>query len=325
MIVREGIDAGLDIRNVPLDQGDHVGIDGQRSGTGAADWTGGRALSPSRRLRREPPQNEVMGRHTSQAEPNGSPHRRGAYQIGKADRSFAAIRKSGLPAVIGPPRRRPARSRLRRLHALPSRRGILRTNPNVRGQVASFFPIGSVVMKRPVAARQFRLDYFVGPASAAELPEDVRARLTTGCDLLRQALGAADIPARLLGAAEDVGLSFASVANCAVIPDDPVNVWRDHAMVDRLGPPETEVLYLGGAWLEEEVLIAALSAVRIGYDTRVFTDLSVLRSLLDRTPALDRLAQHGILTTTVRQTVMEWSLSAPNEDLARRLRAMLEQ
>ena len=56
MIVREGIDAGLDIRNVPLDQGDHVGIDGQRSGTGAADWTGGRALSPSRRLRREPPQ-----------------------------------------------------------------------------------------------------------------------------------------------------------------------------------------------------------------------------------------------------------------------------
>ena len=74
-------------------------------------------------------------------------------------------------------------------------------------------------------------------------------------------------------------MSFASVANCAVIPDDPVNVWRDHDMVDRLGPPETEVLYLGGAWLEEEVLIAALSAVRIGYDTRVFTDLSVLRSL----------------------------------------------
>ena len=52
----------------------------------------------------------------------------------------------------------------------------------------------------------------------------------------------------------------------------------------------------------------------------VLTDLSVLRSLLDRTPALDRLAQHGILATTVRQTVMEWSLAAPNEDLARQLR-----
>ena len=96
-------------------------------------------------------------------------------------------------------------------------------------------------------------------------------------------------------------------------------------MIDRLGPPETQVLYLGGAWLEEEVLIAALSAARIGYDTRVFSDLSVLRSLLDRTPALDRLTQHGILTTTVRQTLMEWSRGVADHELARRLRAMLEQ
>ena len=85
------------------------------------------------------------------------------------------------------------------------------------------------------------------------------------------------------------------------------------------------MLYLGGAWLEEEVLIAALSAARIGYDTRVFSDLSVLRSLLDRTPALDRLTQHGILTTTVRQTLMEWSRGVADHELARRLRAMLEQ
>jgi hypothetical protein len=40
---------------------------------------------------------------------------------------------------------------------------------------------------------------------------------------------------------------------------------------------------------------------------------------------LKRMTQHGILTTTVRQTVMEWSLAAPNEELARRLRAMLDQ
>ncbi|MFY9733814.1 MAG: hypothetical protein WAL02_01580 [Rhodoplanes sp.] len=96
-------------------------------------------------------------------------------------------------------------------------------------------------------------------------------------------------------------------------------------MIERLGPPETRVVYLGGAWLEEEVLIAALSAVRIGYDTRVFTDLSVLRSLLDRTPTLDRLMQHGVLTTTVRQTVMEWSRAVADDELAERLRAMLER
>ena len=162
-------------------------------------------------------------------------------------------------------------------------------------------------------------------ACRTALPEEIRTRLENSCDLLRQTLRAAAVPARLLGAAEEISASFASIANCEVIPNDPVNVWRNQDMIDRLGPPETQVLYLGGAWLEEEVLIAALSSAHIGYDTRVFTDLSVLRSLLDRTPALDRLAQHGILTTTVRQTVMEWSLAAPNEDMARRLRAMLDQ
>jgi hypothetical protein len=162
-------------------------------------------------------------------------------------------------------------------------------------------------------------------ACRTELPDEIKTRLENSCNLLRQTLRAAAVPARLLGAAEVTGASFAAIANCEIIPNDPVNLWRDQDAIDRLGHPETQVLYLGGAWLEEEVLIAALSAARIGYDTRVFTDVSVLRSLLDRTPALDRLAQHGILTTTVRQTVMEWSLSAANEDLARRLRTMLDQ
>lgn len=143
--------------------------------------------------------------------------------------------------------------------------------------------------------------------------------------MLRQALRAAAVPVRLLGSAERVGKSFASIATCQAIPNDPVNLWRDENMAERLGPPETQVLYFAGAWLEEEVLIAALSAARIGYDARVFTDLCVLRSLLDRTTALDRLMQHDVLTTTVRQTVMEWSRAVPDHALARRLRAILDQ
>ena len=104
-------------------------------------------------------------------------------------------------------------------------------------------------------------------ACRTELPEEIRARLENSCDLLRQTLRATAVPARLLGAAEQIGASFASISNCDVIPNDPVNVWRDQDMIDRLGSPETQVLYLGGAWLEEEVLIAALSAARIGYRT----------------------------------------------------------
>ena len=61
-------------------------------------------------------------------------------------------------------------------------------------------------------------------ACRTELPDEVRTRLENSCDLLPQTLRAAAVPARLLGAAEEIGASFASIANCEVIPDDPVNV-----------------------------------------------------------------------------------------------------
>ena len=41
--------------------------------------------------------------------------------------------------------------------------------------------------------------------------------------------------------------------------------------------------------------------------------------------ALDYQTVEKAAGSTVRQTVMEWSLAAPNEDLARRLRTMLDQ
>jgi nicotinamidase-related amidase len=94
-------------------------------------------------------------------------------------------------------------------------------------------------------------------------------------------------------------------------------------VIGRLGSPETQVLYCGGAWLDEDVLVAALSAVQIGYDTRVLVDVSVARSQFDQASASDRLAQHGVLIATVRQTVLEWSLAAADDDIGQQLRDTL--
>jgi nicotinamidase-related amidase len=88
---------------------------------------------------------------------------------------------------------------------------------------------------------------------------------------------------------------------------------------------DTQILYVGGAWLDQDVLGAALSAAEIGYDTRVLVDVSVAQTQFDRAWALERLQQRDILMTTMRQTTTEWSLAAPDETVARQLRDTLQQ
>jgi hypothetical protein len=61
------------------------------------------------------------------------------------------------------------------------------------------------------------------------------------------------------------------------------------------------VIFRGGAFLEEIVFIAALEGVRLGYDVRLLADLSMARREAERAPVFDRLALHGVLTTTVPQ------------------------
>jgi nicotinamidase-related amidase len=79
------------------------------------------------------------------------------------------------------------------------------------------------------------------------------------------------------------------------------------------------VIFLGGAWLEEEVFIAALEGVRFGYDVRVLADLSAARVETDRSLVLDRLALHGVLATTVRQTLLEWAVCLDDPILKQQL------
>lgn len=82
-------------------------------------------------------------------------------------------------------------------------------------------------------------------------------------------------------------------------------------------------VFLGGAFLEEEVFIAALEGVKLGYDVRLLANLSMARHEGDRPLVLDRLALHGVLATTVRQALLEWAVCRDDPDLKQRFLTLL--
>jgi hypothetical protein len=56
---------------------------------------------------------------------------------------------------------------------------------------------------------------------------------------------------------------------------------------------------------------------------RLLADLSVARSEADRSLVLDRLALHGVLTTTVRQALLEWAVCLDDPDSMQRVIKLL--
>lgn len=111
----------------------------------------------------------------------------------------------------------------------------------------------------------------------------------------------------------------------SIVPTDidGLSLWREQEFTASLAAANVGVIFLGGAWLEEEVFIAALEGVRLGYDVRVLADLSVARVQSDRSLVLDRLALHGVLATTVRQTLLEWAVCLDDPIRKQRVRQLL--
>ena len=89
---------------------------------------------------------------------------------------------------------------------------------------------------------------------------------------------------------------------------DALLPWRDPGFAAHLAEADVGILFLGGAYLEEDVLIAALEGARRGYEMRLLSDLAFARTETDRQLVVNRLAQHGIVTTTVRQALFEWAV-----------------
>ncbi|WP_454629896.1 isochorismatase family protein [Bradyrhizobium cenepequi] len=104
---------------------------------------------------------------------------------------------------------------------------------------------------------------------------------------------------------------------------DALSMWRDTRLTERLAHLDIRVIFLGGAFLEEEVLISALQAARHGYDVRLLSDLSIARDESERALVLARLAHHGILVTTIRQALLEWAASKGDRILSRKIQDLL--
>lgn len=104
---------------------------------------------------------------------------------------------------------------------------------------------------------------------------------------------------------------------------DALSLWRDPRLATRLTEANAGVIFLGGAFLEEEVLIAALEGAKHGYDIRLLSDLSLARDDADRPLVLARLAHYGILPTTIRQALLEWSVCLGDQALSRKIQDLL--
>lgn len=109
----------------------------------------------------------------------------------------------------------------------------------------------------------------------------------------------------------------------SVLDGDGLSLWKDQRFTSQIADSNTGVVVLGGAWLEEDVLIGALEGVKLGYDVRVLADLSIARCETDRSLALNRLGLHGVLTTTVRQMLLEWAACLDDHSVRQKVRQLL--
>jgi len=118
----------------------------------------------------------------------------------------------------------------------------------------------------------------------------------------------------------DQGLLTAQIAASIEHLDvNSLSFWRDRRLRAQLAEAGAGVVFLGGAFLEEEVLIAALEGARCGYDIRLLSDLSVARHEADRPLVFARLAHYGILATTIRQALLEWAAALGDDAVSQRI------
>ena len=142
----------------------------------------------------------------------------------------------------------------------------------------------------------------------ADLPPEVAARRRANLSLLSAAQEIFGVTQSAIGDYDPTKIPQELACTIVALDIDGLSLWRDQPFTESLAASDVGVVFLGGAWLEEDVFIAALEAVRLGYDVRVLADLTVARVEADRSLVLDRLALHGVLATTVRQTLLEWAV-----------------
>jgi hypothetical protein len=147
-------------------------------------------------------------------------------------------------------------------------------------------------------------------------------RRRAGLALLPDVLAYFGLPAYAVGELDPSRITNRAGGTANVLDADVISLWQT-AELASLAAEEGSSVFLGGAWLEEEVLVASLEGVRLGYDVRLLTDLSATRVEADGAQALDRLALHGVVPTTLRQAMLEWTVCLDDEVLRQNIQRLL--
>ncbi|UPT84607.1 hypothetical protein HAP41_0000030160 [Bradyrhizobium barranii subsp. apii] len=138
--------------------------------------------------------------------------------------------------------------------------------------------------------------------------------------ICRDLLGA---PLIAFGEYQPGSLSEEVAAAIEHFQSEALSPWRDPAFAAHLADADVGIVFLGGLYLEEDVLIAAIESASRGYEVRLLSDLAFARREADRQIVVDRLAHHGIVTTTVRQTLFEWAMACDDRASTLRIQQLL--
>lgn len=157
-----------------------------------------------------------------------------------------------------------------------------------------------------------------GPGSA-----ECAARWRESLSLLPAAFEILGVGVHAIGEYDSAQWPEALVRSVAPLDGDCLSLWRNERFAASMAASNMGFVFLGGAFLEEEVFIAALEGVKLGYDVRLLADLSMARRESDRSLVLDRLALHGVLTTTIRQALLEWAVCLDDSILKQRVLELL--
>jgi nicotinamidase-related amidase len=149
------------------------------------------------------------------------------------------------------------------------------------------------------------------------------ARWRESLSLLPQAFEIFGVGLHAIGDCDLAQLPEALALSITRMDGNGLSLWRNDRFTASLVASNIGVIFLGGAFLEEEVFIAALEGARLGYDVRLLADLSMARREADRLLVVDRLALHGVLTSTVRQALLEWAVRLDDASLTQRVLKLL--
>jgi len=157
----------------------------------------------------------------------------------------------------------------------------------------------------------------------ADVLSEVAARRRASLSLLPACRQIFEVGTSAIGEFDPTRIPQELAGSISVIDIDGLSFWRDSRSTEPLAAAGGGIVFLGGAWLEEEVFVAALEGVRLGYDIRLLADIALARVEGDRPLVLDRLAQHGVLATTVRQTMLEWAVCVDDPVLKQKVQQLL--